>query len=288
MTLCLKKEIISEYLPVLTAEKNLNEKILISYIAVLKNIGLNVITSKYIYANDGTFSISIQEKADALMELYTDNRIKAIFDISGGDMCNELLDKLDYNIIKENNKPFFGYSDLTAIINAIYAKTKNVSYLYQIKNIVSEYSEEQQKSFIDTIILNKNSLLNFDYRFIQGESMSGIVIGGNIRCLLKLAGTEYMPDFSEKILFLESLGGGVERAAACLSQLRQLGVFKRIKGIILGQFTYMTENNCKPLIEEIVLREIEGENIPIARTYQIGHSKDSKSIKIGEYYSLTI
>lgn len=263
--------------------KNINE-----LYSVLKNIGLNVITSKYIYANDGTFSISIQEKADALMELYTDNRIKAIFDISGGDMCNELLDKLDYNIIKENNKPFFGYSDLTAIINAIYAKTKNVSYLYQIKNIISEYSEEQQKSFIDTIILNKNSLLNFDYRFIQGESMSGIVIGGNIRCLLKLAGTEYMPDFSEKILFLESLGGGVERAAACLSQLRQLGVFKRIKGIILGQFTYMTENNCKPLIEEIVLREIEGENIPIARTYQIGHSKDSKSIKIGEYYSLTI
>lgn len=263
--------------------KNINE-----LYSVLKNIGLNVITSKYIYANDGTFSISIQEKADALMELYTDNRIKAIFDISGGDMCNELLDKLDYNIIKENNKPFFGYSDLTAIINAIYAKTKNVSYLYQIKNIVSEYSEEQQKSFIDTIILNKNSLLNFDYRFIQGESMSGIVIGGNIRCLLKLAGTEYMPDFSEKILFLESLGGGVERAAACLSQLRQLGVFKRIKGIILGQFTYMTENNCKPLIEEIVLREIEGENIPIARTYQIGHSKDSKSIKIGEYYSITI
>ena len=263
--------------------KNINE-----LYSVLKNIGLNVISSKYIYANDGTFSISIQEKADALMELYTDNRIKAIFDISGGDMCNELLDKLDYNIIKENNKPFFGYSDLTAIINAIYAKTKNVSYLYQIKNIVSEYSEEQQKSFIDTIILNKNSLLNFDYRFIQGESMSGIVIGGNIRCLLKLAGTEYMPDFSEKILFLESLGGGVERAAACLSQLRQLGVFKRIKGIILGQFTYMTENNCKPLIEEIVLREIEGENIPIARTYQIGHSKDSKSIKVGEYYSLTI
>lgn len=81
--------------------KNINE-----LYSVLKNIGLNVITSKYIYANDGTFSISIQEKADALMELYTDNRIKAIFDISGGDMCNELLDKLDYNIIKENNKPF--------------------------------------------------------------------------------------------------------------------------------------------------------------------------------------
>ena len=63
MTLCLKKEIISEYLPVLTAEKNLNEKNINELYSVLKNIGLNVITSKYIYANDGTFSISIQEKS---------------------------------------------------------------------------------------------------------------------------------------------------------------------------------------------------------------------------------
>lgn len=270
------------------SRKEIERKNIDELYSVLKNMGLNVITSKYIYANDGTFSISIQEKANALMELYADNRIKAIFDISGGDMCNELLDKLDYNIIKENNKPFFGYSDLTAIINAIYAKTGNTSYLYQIKNIVSEYSDEQQKRFIDTIMLGKNSLLNFNYRFIRGKSMSGTVVGGNIRCLLKLAGTEYMPDFSEKILFLESLGGGVERAVACLSQLRQLGIFNRVKGVILGQFTYMTENNCKPPIEEIVLREIENENIPIARTYEIGHSKDSKAIKIGEYYSLTI
>ena len=253
---------------------------------VLKNMGLNIITSKYIYANNDTFSTSIKEKANALMELYTDNRIKAIFDISGGDMCNELLDKLDYNIIKESNKIFFGYSDLTAIINAIYTKTGNISYLYQIKNIASEYSNEQQKRFIDTIMLGKNSLINFDYSFIRGESMSGIVVGGNIRCLLKLAGTEYMPDFSEKILFLESLGGGVERAVACLSQLRQLGVFNRIKGVILGQFTYMTENNCKPSIEEIILREIENEDIPIVRTQEIGHSKDSKTIKIGSFYKL--
>lgn len=253
---------------------------------VLKNMGLNIITSKYIYANNDTFSTSIKEKANALMELYTDNRIKAIFDISGGDMCNELLDKLDYNIIKESNKIFFGYSDLTAIINEIYTKTGNISYLYQIKNIASEYSNEQQKRFIDTIMLGKNSLINFDYSFIRGESMSGIVVGGNIRCLLKLAGTEYMPDFSEKILFLESLGGGVERAVACLSQLRQLGVFNRIKGVILGQFTYMTENNCKPSIEEIILREIENEDIPIVRTQEIGHSKDSKAIKIGSFYKL--
>lgn len=254
--------------------------------SILQGKNLNVLESRCIYSKCGAFSGSGEEKANVLMEFYVDKRIKAIFDISGGDMCNELLDKLDYNIIKQNNKPFFGYSDLTAIINAIYAKTENVSYLYQVRNLVSECGTEQISRFFDSVMSDKNSLFDFNYRFIRGKIMCGKVIGGNIRCLLKLAGTEYMPDFSDKILFLESLGGGVERASACISQLRQMGVFSRVRGILLGQFTYMSENHCKPDIEEILLNEIGNNSIPIARTLEIGHSKDSKALKIGEYYEL--
>ncbi len=253
---------------------------------ILQEKNLNVSESKCIYSKCGAFSGSGEEKANALMEFYADKRIKAIFDISGGDMCNELLDYFDYDIIKQNDKPFFGYSDLTAVINAIYTKTEKISYLYQVRNLVSDCGTEQIGRFFDSVMSDKNTLFDFNYRFIRGKTMCGTVIGGNIRCLLKLAGTEYMPDFSDKILFLESLGGGVERASACMSQLRQMGVFSRVRGILLGQFTYMSENNCKPDIEEILLNEIGNNNIPIARTLEIGHSKDSKALKIGEYYEL--
>lgn len=251
----------------------------------LKNNGLNLLISDYIYSKEGAFSGNSDERAGALMKMYSDKRIKAIFDISGGDMCNELLDKLDYKLITQNNKPFFGYSDLTAIINAIYTKTGNISYLYQVRNLVSSYEREQKQRFFDTIILGENSLFNFNYSFNRGTSMSGIVVGGNIRCLLKLAGTEYLPDFTNKILFLESLGGGVERAVACMSQLRQMGIFNQVSGVVLGEFTYMAENNCSPNIEEILLREIGNISIPIARTLEIGHSKNSKALKIGAYYN---
>lgn len=252
----------------------------------LQNIGLNLIISDYIYSKEGTFSGSGEERAATLMDFYRDSRIKAIFDISGGDMCNEILDKLDYDIIKKGNKMFFGYSDLTAVINAIYSKTGNVSCLYQVRNIIGECAEEQKKRFINSIMCDGSKLFDFSYEFIRGERMSGIILGGNIRCLLKLAGTEFMPDFTDKIIFLESLGGGVERAVACMSQLRQLGIFNKVSGVLLGEFTYMSENNCKPTIEEIILREIGNNNTPIARTRQIGHSPNSKAIIIGKYSKL--
>ena len=75
------------------------------------------------------------EKARELMEFYEDASIKAIFDISGGDLANTILPYLDYERIASVKKQFCGYSDLTTIINAIYAKTQKVSVLYQIRNL---------------------------------------------------------------------------------------------------------------------------------------------------------
>ena len=62
--------------------------------------------------------------------------------------------------------------------------------------------------------------------------MDGIVLGGNIRCLLKLAGTEYFPDMKDKILLLEAMSGQVPQMVTYFSQLQQMGVFEKVKGIL--------------------------------------------------------
>ena len=115
--------------------------------------------------------------------------------------------------------------------------------------------------------------------------MEGVVVGGNIRCLLKLAGTEYMPDFQDKILFLESLGGDVGKMTTYLTQYKQLGVFKKVKGILLGSFTEMEREKYTPDIIELITSIIDDPNLPIAKTNQIGHGQDSKCIVIGEHQS---
>ena len=249
---------------------------------VLKDIGLNPIFSKFIYEKYSVFSGSGKERGEALMNFYLDKDIKAIFDISGGDLANEVLDYLDFEIIKNNPKAFFGYSDLTTIINAIYSKTGNVSYLYQIRNLIYSFKDIQKERFINSILLGKDDLFNIKYEFLQGNKMSGVVVGGNIRCFLKLSGTPYMPNLENKILLLESYGGEVALMTTYLTQLKQMGAFKKIKAIILGTFTKMEENKVKPNIEEIVLKIVNDKNLPIIKTNEIGHGMDSKCMSIGK------
>ena len=257
-----------------------------SLLLQIENLDLTPVCSKYIYEIHSPFNGSAEYKGKSFMDLYKNNEVKAIFDISGGDLANEVLEYLNYDYISKNTKPFFGYSDLTTVLNAIYSQSNNPVYLYQIRNLIYSDSENQKDNFISSLFNDRDDLFNFSYRFIQGKKIEGIVIGGNIRCLLKLAGTKYMPDFTDKVLFLESMGGDAALMSAFLNQLKQMGAFDKIKGLILGTFSKMQENNTSPTIEELVIKIINNPNLPIAKTEEIGHGANSKCIVIGENITL--
>lgn len=247
----------------------------------LQQMGLQPVFSPFIYEKQGVFSGTAKERAQSLMDFYRDDDIGMIFDISGGDIANEVLPFLDFALIAEKEKSFWGYSDLTTIINAIYAKTGKSSVLYQIKNLVYQDSERQQEDFRNTVLQGGNKLFEFRYKFVQNSRMEGVTAGGNIRCLLKLAGTPYWPDMKEKILVLESLGGTVPQMTTYLNQLTQMGVFEQINGIILGTFTKLEEEACTPGIVELV-KQYAPKGIPIVKTDEIGHGENSKGIVIGK------
>lgn len=247
---------------------------------ILCEIGFCPVWSKHIYEKDNIFSGQAKERAESLMNFYQDEEIKAIFDISGGDIANEILPYLDFDIIAQSGKEFWGYSDLTTIINAIYCKTRKTSVLYQVRNLLYWDKETQISDF-------ECALFDFDYQFVRGTELEGIVVGGNIRCLLKLAGTEFFPDTTDKILLLEAMSGDVPQIVTYLSQLRQMGVFHKVKGILLGTFIRYEQNPANPPIEELVLQYVP-ENLVIVKTDQIGHGTSSKAVRIGEVISLQV
>lgn len=249
----------------------------------LRSMEICPVFSDCIYASDGVFSGTAMERAQALMDFYADDEIAGIFDISGGDIANGILPYLDYTMIGGCEKLFWGYSDLTTVINAIYTKTGRPSVLYQLRNLIYDHKEEQTKNFKRTVLENKNDLFHINCRFIQQKEMHGIVVGGNIRCFLKLAGTEYMPDLQDKIVLLESYSGTAARMETYLCQLKQMGVFDKAAGILLGTFTQMQAEKCTPSIETLV-REFAGKDLPIAITGDIGHGTDAKAIIIGQEF----
>ena len=250
---------------------------------VLNEMGLHPVFSNYIYAQEGVFSGTAKERAQALMDFYMDEEIEGIFDISGGDIANGILPWLDYRVIGESGKMYWGYSDLTTVINAIYAKTGRPSVLYQIRNLIYDHGERQREDFANTVMNHGNDLFSVGARMIQGKEMDGIVVGGNIRCFLKLAGTEYMPDLRDKILLLESLGGLTPQIETLLCQLEQLGAFQKVAGILVGTFTQMEREEPHQSAESLI-RKFAGKNLPIAVTTQTGHGTDAKGIIIGQKF----
>lgn len=247
---------------------------------LLADRGLETTFSPYIYRKYGDSSGTGAQRGEAVNIMFRDPQVEAVFDLSGGDLANEVLEYLDYPSIADSHKQLWGYSDLTTVLNAIYTKTGSTGVLYQIKNLVGPCGEEQQTRFFSE---NHKALFELPIRFLRGEQMEGTLVGGNIRCLLKLAGTEYFPDLTEKILLLEANSGRVPQMTAYLSQLSQLGAFRKIKGIMLGTFTQMERENCRPTIEELVLERVD-RNIPVVKTDKIGHGPDARAVTIGGTY----
>lgn len=250
-------------------------------IQFLENTGATVILSNCIYEKDGCFSGTGKERAEELMKLYRNPEVTDIYDISGGDLANEILDELDFSVIQNSKATFWGYSDLTTVINAIYSRTGRSSVLYQIRNVVKEEVQALQTNRF----LGKEDLFHPSWHFVQGNEMEGVVVGGNIRCFLKLAGTKYFPNMQNKILLLEAMSGKVPQMTTYLSQLKSMGVFEEIRGILLGTFSQMQAEECQPDIISL-LKSFVNKDIPIAKTEEIGHGIDSKAIKIGEYLHL--
>lgn len=244
----------------------------------LKSLGLVPIYSNYLYKDEFGRSASAKVRAQEVMKFFSDESIKAIFDISGGDLSNEILDYLDYDIIKKNIKPFFGYSDLSVVLNAITAKTGEPTYLYQVLNIIS--NKDIRNRFEKTVLYNEPDLVNISWEFFQGEEISGIVAGGNIRCFLKLAGTQYFPDLENRVLFLEGLGTTVESLITHLTQLKQMGAFNKIAGLLLGTFTNLEKTYDKYYIYRIV-QDFIAKDLPVAKTSEVGHDITSKILTIG-------
>ena len=252
---------------------------------MLAQFGVTAVYAKTFYAvGDSPFSGTPEERATELMKLYEDKEIKAVFDLSGGNAANELLPFINMAVIKENPKPFVGISDLSVLNNALFTLTGITNLHYQVANLLGADTEFQKELFTKVFCAewdNSNQLLTYPYKWLRGSSMEGTVIGGNARCFLKLAGTRYMPSPNNKLLFLESLGGGPAAIASYLAQLDQLGFLKECNGILLGTFTEMEQSAGSPTVEELVLTATEKYGVPVAKTDKLGHGSDSHCLPIG-------
>lgn len=104
----------------------------------------------------------------------------------------------------------------------------------------------------------------------------------NTRCTLKLAGTPWQPDPTGRVLFLESYSGSLARMETMLHQYRQMGMFSRCSGVLLGNFSELAKKQQLPELYRIVQDIIADPALPLAVTTELGHQPDARCLAYAE------
>jgi muramoyltetrapeptide carboxypeptidase len=268
-------------------------------------LGLKLIFGKNIEEIDEFNSSSIGSRIEDLHEAFRNPEIKMIFPIIGGFNSNQLLRYIDWDLIRKNPKIFCGYSDITALGNAIYAKTGLVNYSgmayadfaektgyeytldYFMKCLFSNESYEiiPSKKWSDDdwyIDQEKRNFLDNPGNLIINEGRTeGTLLGGNLCTLNLLQGTEYMPKLENSILFIEddyeSKDVNFDRD---LQSLIHLPGFRGVKGIVIGRFEKASEVTNKKLIK-IIKTKKELYDMPIVANVDFGHTQPMITFPIG-------
>lgn len=219
--------------------------------------------------------ISPQVRAELLSELFADPEVAAIFDVTGGDLANETLDLIDWGAVAANPKPFAGYSDVSLLVNAIWQVTGQRTVLWNPRTLAERPgggTDDVEKILAGERIF---PLLSGDDPLPDPQTP---IVGGNVRCLAKLAGTRYWPESAGKLVILEALGPGLEASASYMCAMRQLGLFRNAVGLILGQFTAIDAAR-----ERAELLRVAGEmsGLPVWQAPEVGHSRTAAPVTIG-------
>lgn len=222
----------------LLKEKNKDE--IEKSIKLINEMGLNVKLGKHIYENN-TNNL-IKNKVSDFNDMVIDKTVKMIIFSKGGNNVIDILDNLDYELIKNNPKIYIGLSDLTIILNAIYKKTNLITFHHLIfKGILKNYFNK--KAFID-MFFNHNKEIYFskNVEVINKGLAKGTLIGGNLISFSKILNTGYMPDLNNSILFFEECDGvSKDEVENILIKFKQNHVFDLCNGVILGN--YSIDNN---------------------------------------------
>ncbi len=261
-----------------------------------EELGFKVVCSKNCF-NIDKYEVSAgepQERADDLNEMFLNPEIKAIYCAHGGDTANQILSLIDYETIEKNPKIFLGMSDIDVLHLAINTKTKLVVFHGsdpksgrpgKPRDLDINYTWQ---NFQNRMINKSKEIPASSERVCVREGIAeGKIIGCNLSSILKLAGTPFFPNFENSILFLEGYSENTKKAICQLQQLKEIGVFDKIKGIVIGYIfgfqdkEWIVKNNIKTKYEEIVLDITREYNFPILKTNDFGHNCPNCFLLIG-------
>ncbi|KAK5999501.1 hypothetical protein QM012_005354 [Aureobasidium pullulans] len=266
---------------------------------------------------------AIELRCSELHTAFADSSVKAILCTIGGLSANELLPHLDYDLIRQHPKIFCGYSDITILHHAIFAKTGLRTFYGPA--VIPEFGEEPQPmeftadNFFETMMreigrsVPKSAVHTMEFKdwlakdediqprtlepaprwkWLKAGKVQGRLYGGCLPSLVQLCGTRYLPDYTGRILLLELPEGdkpgapfSLDAARTAMADLRNAGLLEKVVGIVVGR-PYMYDEKMSAAFEKMVFDQCYDLEVPILAGVDVGHSDPMLTIPLDAMVSL--
>ena len=252
--------------------------------------GFNLTFSKNCRETNAYHSSGVALRVEDIHEAFSDPNVKMIITCLGGFNANQLLQHLDYELIARHPKILCGFSDVTALHNAIFAKTGLITYHGPHYGTFTFDQEAQytRDAFFECVMNNVPIALSPSksaehYNVIQEGTCEGVIIGGNLCTLNLLQGTPFMPDIKEKVLFLEDDNIMGEyfpyEFDRNLQSLLQVDGADSIKGIVFGRFDHGCGLNVETITD--IVKDKVSPDISVIFGADFGHVYPMATFPIG-------
>lgn len=289
-------------------------------IKMLEELGLKVKIGKYALRVAGHTAGTPKERAEDINSFFKDKEVKAIICFIGGNHSNQILEYLDFNLIKKNPKIFLGYSDATVLHFALYTQSNLITFYGPA--VLTQFAENPRifpytKEYFKKALMRNQPIgeikpssywtdevldwfkkedqkgprkmkRNKGLQWLKKGRAEGPILGGCITSMMHLRGTKYWPDFNGSILFWETPESGddftkgekVENIDSYLTDLEISGMFEKITGMIVAKPFGYRDKQERQLIK-IIKRYATRYKFPVLYGVDCGHTDPMITIPYG-------
>ncbi len=258
--------------------KRIGKEVVDNAVKVLTEWGLKVVVGQHVFSNHNYFSGTDEQRISDFQAAINDVEVKAIFCARGGYGSLRIVDQLDFMPLKKYPKWLIGFSDITVFHQHVHNVGVETIHGTMPLNFYDYHHHKEDQS----LNLLKNTLFGMPLTyqlppsaFNKSGYSSGELVGGNLSVMNSLLGSSSAINTDDKILFLEEVGESAYRVDRLLYQLKRSGKLSKIKGLIIGGFTDITDNEgefaFKQSVEEMVMNVLGECKFPVCFHFPSGH-----------------
>jgi muramoyltetrapeptide carboxypeptidase len=246
---------------------------------LLESLGFEPVCSPHLFDQKGYLAGEDKARVKDLHAMVRDKKIKALLCARGGYGTHRILQNLDYPLFSRNPKIFVGYSDITALLFALYRKVGMLTIHGPVLRDLLKGKGGNAALLVKLMTSDELTTVNFPRgTIIKRGRAEGVVLGGNLSLICHLIGTPFLPSFKGKLLFIEEKGDPLYRIDRMLTHLLVSGELEKCAGLMVGTFE---ECGDPASVIDLVRERCSALSMPIVTGLPVGHGEQNVPLPIG-------